>query len=755
MATLELILVLLAAVLISAVIDQLVARVSLPLIQIALGIIIAVVARTQIDIEFDSELFLVLFIAPLLYNDAREVDKAALMQNIKPILALAIGLVVFSALIIGFSVNAIIPAIPLTAAIALGAALGPTDAVAVSSVPKESLDERSHSLLKGESLLNDASGIVIFQFAIAACITGAFSPIDAGVDFLISFFGGLIIGAILGLVTGWVARSVRSMGLENTTFHVLFDLFCPFIIFLIAEQFEASGVIAVVTAGLVSSLTNLRFSPTASRENIVSTSVWRVFTFALNGVVFVLLGTQLPKAMSSTWESIYFPNGTLILFVLGITLVLVLARFVWVLGLDYIQFLQEKRRSKKEAIKAGERGAVSASAATTGTTAGTTVDAAETTVGKSGEGVTSGTVIGEDSTKTIGASVDTSKKTKPSKKNKKAKNKLRFFTKEHIISALRMTLAGAKGTITLSIMLTLPIYTNSGTLFPQRHLIIFLACGVILVTLLLATFVLPLLAPKKEAKENAATKAAREREVHAEILRNVIEDLAREQNEDTREATQVVIQSYRKRIENLVDEQEEDTAALNEIHAKVYKWQEAYVYQMHKDGKIDDELAAEVMYKIEKRYELSTHSLDKSGISVKITRYFTFIKSLVHQKTTDIPGIELEEATKVREVRIAALEFAVNQLNHLLANTGDLQTEHVSAVLDEYSRYLLSLQANVPSITDMTEVSDKADDVQRRALALEIDYIQKYYKEERISRSYAKRLRENIALMQVDLEDKV
>lgn len=736
MATLELILVLLAAVLISAVIDQLVARVSLPLIQIALGIIIAVVARTQIDIEFDSELFLVLFIAPLLYNDAREVDKAALMQNIKPILALAIGLVVFSALIIGFSVNAIIPAIPLTAAIALGAALGPTDAVAVSSVPKESLDERSHSLLKGESLLNDASGIVIFQFAIAACITGAFSPIDAGIDFLKSFFGGLIIGTILGLATSWVARGVRSMGLENTTFHVLFDLFCPFIIFLIAEQFEASGVIAVVTAGLVSSLTNLRFSPTASRENIVSTSVWRVFTFALNGVVFVLLGTQLPKAMSSTWESIYFPNGTLILFVLGITLVLILARFVWVLGLDYIQFLQEKRRFKKEAIKSGE-GAINKSVDASGSTTDASTGA--------GKGA-------------LDASADASEGVTSSESTKRAKNakgKLRFFTKEHILSALRMTLAGAKGTITLSIMLTLPVYTNSGTLFPQRHLIIFLACGVILVTLLLATFVLPLLAPKKESKEDAATKAAREKEVHAEILRQVIEDLAGEQNEDTREATQVVIQSYRKRIENLVDEQEEDTKALNEIHAKAYKWQEAYVYQMHKDGKIDDELAAEVMYKIEKRYELATHSYDKSGIFVKITRYFTFVKSLLHQKTTDIPGIEFEEATKIRDVRIEALEFAVNQLTHLLANTGDLQTEHVSAVLDEYSRYLLSLQANVPSITDMSEVSDKADEVQRKALAHELDYIQKYYKEERISRSYAKRLRENIALMQVDLEDKV
>ena len=180
METLTLCLLLLAAVLVSSVIDQIVPKVSLPLIQIALGLGIALLASTNITIGLDPELFLVLFIAPLLYDEAKNADKAALWTHIKPVLSLAIGLVVATTLIIGFTLNLIIPSIPLFAAFALGAALGPTDAVAVTSLSKEiAIPARQKSVLKGELLLNDASGIVSFQFAIAAGVTGSFSLLNA------------------------------------------------------------------------------------------------------------------------------------------------------------------------------------------------------------------------------------------------------------------------------------------------------------------------------------------------------------------------------------------------------------------------------------------------------------------------------------------------------------------------------------------------------------------------------------------------
>ena len=189
MEALMLALLLLAAVLASSVIDQLVPKISSPLIQILLGLGIALLASTQIKIELDDKLFLVLFIAPLLYDEAKNIDKGSLWRNRRPVVSLAIGLVVATALIVGFAVNWLVPSISLFAAFALGAALGPTDAVAVASLSKEtSISARSKSILEGESLINDASGIVSFQFAIAAAVTGTFSLIDATADFLSSFF---------------------------------------------------------------------------------------------------------------------------------------------------------------------------------------------------------------------------------------------------------------------------------------------------------------------------------------------------------------------------------------------------------------------------------------------------------------------------------------------------------------------------------------------------------------------------------------
>ena len=148
-------------------------------------------------------------------------------------------------LIIGFAVNWLVPSIPLAAAFALGAALGPTDAVSVASLSKQvKIPARSRNILESESIINDASGIVSFQFAIAAVVTGAFSLIDASVDFLVEFVGGLTLGVLLGLLGNWVVKRARSIGVENTNFHVLFEVLIPFLIYLVANVCHVSGVIA-------------------------------------------------------------------------------------------------------------------------------------------------------------------------------------------------------------------------------------------------------------------------------------------------------------------------------------------------------------------------------------------------------------------------------------------------------------------------------------------------------------------------------
>ena len=506
MAMLVLALLLLAAVLVSSVIDQLVPKVSSPLIQIGLGLVIALFAPSQIRIGLDPDLFLVLFIAPLLYDEAKSVDKAALWRNRRPVLSLAIGLVVVTALVLGFAVHAVIPSITLASAFALGAALGPTDAVAVASLSKETdIPERQKSILEGESLINDASGIVSFQFALAAAVTGSFSLLDASVDFVVSFFGGILLGVVLGYVGNFLVRRVRSIGLENTTFHVLFEVFTPFIIYLVANAFGASGIIAVVAAGLVNVISPRAIGPSISRMNIVSSSVWRVLSFALNGVVFVLLGTQLPNAMRRTWDDQTIDNFVLVGYILALTFLLLLIRFLWVLAMERV-------RNR----------------------------------------------MGDDPHR---------------------------LSKADLKSALVMALAGPKGTITLAVLFTIPVLvdTSPATYFPQRDLIIFLACGVIVVTLLIATFVVPLLVPKREREKDEVQQD--ETTCNIEILRNVVEELTARQTPETRRATRTVVHSYNERIARIKESHGLEDEPNVALRLQALRWERDYVEKLHRAGR--------------------------------------------------------------------------------------------------------------------------------------------------------------------------
>lgn len=201
------ILLLLSCVLISSVIDRFVPKISSPLIQIGLGILVFFIVGNQDEFLIDSDYFMVLFVAPLLYNEARKANTATLVKNRSTILSLSIGLVVVTTLVIGFTLNLIVPSIPLAAAFALGAALGPTDAIAVTSLPDDvRIGKRRESILQGECLINDASGIIAFQASIAAVTTGVFSVTGSGLEFLKLFIGGIVIGLLLGAFARFLLR---------------------------------------------------------------------------------------------------------------------------------------------------------------------------------------------------------------------------------------------------------------------------------------------------------------------------------------------------------------------------------------------------------------------------------------------------------------------------------------------------------------------------------------------------------------------
>ncbi len=678
METLTLSLLLLAAVLLSSIIDQVVPRVSLPLVQIATGVVIGFLASGSIDIELDPEIFLVLFIAPLLFDEAKNADKASLWRDKKPILSLAIGLVVATTLIIGFAVNFFIPSIPLAAAFALGAALGPTDAVAVSSLSKQiDIPEREASLLKGELLLNDASGIVSFQFALAAAITGTFSLLHATTDFLIEFVGGLVVGIVLSWLAKLLVRKVREIGVENTTFHVLFEVFTPFLVYLLAQSIHVSGIIAVVVAGLFNVITPRTIGPSVARMSIVSSSVWHVIAFALNGIVFVLLGTQLPNAMRSTWDDISINNFLLIGYIVGITVVLLGTRFIWVLCMEKVHLHGNEER----------------------------------------------------------------------------------FTKQSLQEVLITTLSGAKGTITLSIMFTIPVYVSLAppVRFPQRDLLIFLACGVIVCTLLIATFIVPLVAPKRNAARSEQEMRQRDAESMIDILRAVIEHLAAHQTDENRAATQIVIRSYNERIANVKERNDIEGEANIALRIQTLHWEEEKVLQMLNDGEVSGLAAYRYLSRLEQIEHLLKHSRGRFSLRRLLFRVRTVLRRGVHTFVRELPNSSITAGTdEIRKIQIAAELHVIDILQAMVASPDEeVPTEDAANLLLEYQNSVAIIKNSLPTVTSAIRIGDRTDDVKCYAYSVELEQIQEMYEEERLSRATARRLRENVQMMQLDLDDRL
>ena len=628
-----------------------------------------------------------LFIAPLLYEEAKSADKAALWHHKRPVLSLAIGLVVATTLAIGFAVHAVIPSIGLAAAFALGAALGPTDAVAVTSLSKQvNIPDRQGSILKGELLLNDASGIVSFQFAIAAAVTGSFSLLNATGNFFVEFLGGIAVGALLAYIGKFLVNKARSLGVENTTFHVLFEILIPLLVYSIADAVHVSGIIAVVVAGLINVISPHAIGPSISRMNIVSSSVWRVLTFALNGFVFVLLGTQLPQAMVHTWDDVTFSNFTLIGYVVALTLLLYVVRFAWVCASDW---LYTRRRSKKHSEK----------------------------------------------------------------------------FKLDLRNSLITTLAGAKGTITLSILFTIP-YFMDGARFPQRDLIIFLGCGVIVCTLLVATFIVPLIAPKKVSESEEAARE-REAELKIDILRSVVEELTARQTPDTRRATRSVVSSYNDRIERIKEQHgfdEDEDEAYSDLRIRAIGWEREFVKKLAEQDDIDSEIALKYLKRLKHIEELRKHSSGRWSIQNIYLVLRTFLRRakgvvlryVSHMSSSPITAAD--QAAEMRKIQQKAGEFVIGRLNDMLADSDcNVPSEYVSKLLIEYQRTVAMLAAELaaPSATVIMRASDKAEDVKRLGYLLELEQIQSRYEEGELTRGEAKRMRDNTNLMLMDVEDSV
>jgi CPA1 family monovalent cation:H+ antiporter len=362
------VLVFLLAVVASASIARLLpVKVPLPLLQIAIG---ACLSLAGFNVAFDSHLFLLLFIPPLLFLDGWRIPKGAFFRDWKPILALATGLVVFTVVGLGYFIHWLIPAAPLAAAFALAAILSPTDPVAVSAMTANApLPSRLMHILEGESLLNDATGLVCFSFAVTATLTGSFSLASATVNFLWVACGGVMIGGAVTWAIGRLNRMLVRHSGEEPAIQIIISLLMPFAAYLVAESAHVSGILAAVAAGMAMHYVELsgRALPATRMQRRV---VWDTVQIILNGIIFVLLGNQLPDVLRDLPRAAAAADAggawRLAGYAALITLMLSMLRFAWVWISIRLTVFRAMRRGETRAMPQTRLLAVTATAGVRG-----------------------------------------------------------------------------------------------------------------------------------------------------------------------------------------------------------------------------------------------------------------------------------------------------------------------------------------------------------------------------------------------------
>ncbi|MRR09519.1 Na+/H+ antiporter, partial [bacterium] len=300
---------------------------------------------------FDPQLILVIVLPPILYQAALLTSWSDFKANIRPIGLLAIGLVIATTLAVGAALKLMVPEVPWAVAFVFGAIVSPPDAVAATSIlSRLNIPRRIVTILEGESLLNDASGLVIYKFAVAAVLTGVFSLADASLQFALVAGGG--IG--MGLLIAWVFVAIHRR-LGDPFIEVLTSLTIPYTAYIVAESFHVSGVLAVVAAGLLRG----RYAPeiVSAEMRIMARSVWNLLVFMLNSLIFILIGLQMSDVIEKLNR---YSFGELTALGAVVSLVAVAVRFLWVYPVAYLpRWLSGSLRTDEPKPRKRELGIIS------------------------------------------------------------------------------------------------------------------------------------------------------------------------------------------------------------------------------------------------------------------------------------------------------------------------------------------------------------------------------------------------------------
>ena len=343
-------LVFLLVLIVSSTTNKLLPFLPMPLIQILLGIGIGLCLPNN-QYHLDTELFLALVIGPLLFREAQEADITSILKHWRIVLYLIFPVIFISALSMGGVAHVLWASLPLAACVAVGAALGPTDLVAFASLSQRfSFPKRVSNILKGEGLLNDASGLVAFRMALIAWTTGTFSLTQAGSSLAISIVGGFAVGLITALINRFLHTFLLSVRATDIASELLLELSLPLLTFFIAEEIHVSGIIAVVVSGILKASRFKKINLLEAQVDTVTETVWQTVTFMLNGSVFVILGMELEMIAEPILKSAFYNKVLLLLSVFLLTFLLFAIRFFMIYGF-YVFRIKRLQKSLHKYMK--------------------------------------------------------------------------------------------------------------------------------------------------------------------------------------------------------------------------------------------------------------------------------------------------------------------------------------------------------------------------------------------------------------------
>ncbi len=302
-------------------------KISYPILLVISGLLISLIPGMPV-ITLDPDLVFLIFLPPLLYAAAWNTSWKDFWKNRRPIGLLSFGLVIFTSATVAIVSHAVIPDFSLAFGFLLGGIISPPDAVAATSVLQGlKVPKRVVTVLEGESLVNDASSLIVFRFALAAIVTGHFAILDASKQFAMVAGMGIIIGVAIAMIVYYIHRFFPT----TPSIDAAITLITPYAMYVSAEHFHFSGVLAVVSGGLFLTFRSHQFFNSESRIQVAG--LWETLVFLLNGFVFILIGLQLPSIVNglgnySVWEAIGY--GVLI------SIVTIIVRIIWVFPGAYI-----------------------------------------------------------------------------------------------------------------------------------------------------------------------------------------------------------------------------------------------------------------------------------------------------------------------------------------------------------------------------------------------------------------------------------